>query len=134
MHITLVDFKPSLVELGPAVLEKIFKRCQCNFAMSILNTLGKNPYLVDALCNICRKLFQWFLNRRVLMSFIVFAILVLCPIETSQTRQSSSQNFSDCKLSFFSCVTNVLTKNCGMPLQKRQFLIIFFSILYQLRD
>ena len=32
---------PSLVEISPVVLEKIFKYCQCNFAISLLFPLRK---------------------------------------------------------------------------------------------
>ena len=56
-------FVPSLVEIGPVVLEKkIFKFCQCIFAISQLSTLGKGRVLhlnkleftspKDALCQV----------------------------------------------------------------------------------
>ena len=31
----------SLIEIGPVVLKKIFKVCQCIFAISLLSPLGK---------------------------------------------------------------------------------------------
>ena len=39
--ITQGCFLPSLVEIVPAVLKKIFKVCQCIFAISLLSPLGK---------------------------------------------------------------------------------------------
>ena len=41
VFITQECFVPSLVEIGPAVLEKIFKFRQCIFAISKLSPLGK---------------------------------------------------------------------------------------------
>ena len=65
---------PSLVEIGPVVLElKIFEFRQCIFDISnhFLKKLGldpsfnkfKFPYSKDALCQVWLKLAQWFLRR-----------------------------------------------------------------------
>ena len=56
-----------MFEIGPLVLEKIFKSCQCNFTILQLSPLGKgnmalhlnklkSPSPMDALCHVCLKL------------------------------------------------------------------------------
>ena len=84
VFITQECFVPSLVEIGPAVLEKIFKFRQCIFAISKLSPLGKgqglhlnkleSPSPKDALCKIWLKLAQWFWRRRFLNLGNVFSL------------------------------------------------------------
>ena len=66
---------PSLVEIGPVVLEKIFWFCQCIFRYFVIispwkragsfiwtNLNSHHPRML--LCKVCLKLAQWFWRRR----------------------------------------------------------------------
>ena len=77
-------FVPSLIEIGPVVLEKkIFKFRQCIFAISWLSPLEKGmalylnqlefPSPKDALCQVWLKLAQWFWKGRFLNFINVFS-------------------------------------------------------------
>ena len=76
------------VEIGPVILEdKIFKVCQCIFAILLLSPLRKgmalhlnklkSPSPKDALCQVWLKLAQWFLRfwRRFLKFVNVFSLI-----------------------------------------------------------
>ena len=75
---------PSLVEIGSVVLKKkIFKFCQCIFAISKLSPLGKRwgssieqiwiPF-IQGCFGVCLKLAQWFW-RRIFLNFLnVFSL------------------------------------------------------------
>ena len=78
-------FVPSLVKFGPEVLhQKIFKVCQCIFAISLLSSHGKekgvalylnkfeSPPPKNALCQVWMKLAQWSLRRRFFLSSSIY--------------------------------------------------------------
>ena len=77
-------YVPTLVEIGPAVLEKIFEFCQCIFAILILSPLGKgmviylnkleSPLLKDALCQVWLRLAKRFWRRRFLNFINAFSL------------------------------------------------------------
>ena len=72
---------PSLVEISPVVLEKIFKYFQYNFTFLLLSSWRKllpfkfeSPPSKDALCHVWLKLAQWFVES------INFTISLLSPL------------------------------------------------------
>ena len=75
--------KDCLVEIGQAVLEKIFKFWQCIFAISLLSILekGRDPTFEqleyhlskDALCQVWLRFAQWFW-RSFVISINVFSL------------------------------------------------------------
>ena len=75
--------KDCLVEIGQAVLEKIFKFWQCIFAISLLSILEKGrdptfeqleyPLSKDALCQVWLRFAQWFW-RSFVISINVFSL------------------------------------------------------------
>ena len=73
---------PSLVEIGPVILEnKISKVRQCILAIPLISPLGflhsnkyESPPPKDALCQVWLKLAQWFLRRRFLKFVNVFSL------------------------------------------------------------
>ena len=77
----------SLVEIGPVVLEKILKFCQCIFAILLLSPLEKeralhlnklkSPSPKDALCQVWLKLGHTFWRRIFLISSMYLRYFVI---------------------------------------------------------